>query len=49
MRVAIVGTGISGLVAAYLLGNDHEVSVFVYDSYVGGHTNTVDVPLSNGT
>jgi uncharacterized protein len=49
MRVAIVGTGISGLVTAYLLANDHEVSVFESDNYVGGHTNTVDVPLSNGT
>ncbi len=51
MRIAIVGTGISGLVCAHLLDPDHDVTVFEAGSYVGGHTNTVDVevPGPDGT
>jgi predicted NAD/FAD-binding protein len=45
MKIAIVGTGISGMVAAYLLHRDHEITVFEAADYVGGHTNTVDVTL----
>ncbi|MGD9326930.1 MAG: FAD-dependent oxidoreductase [Desulfobacterales bacterium] len=48
MRIAIIGTGISGLTAAYLLSEDHEVVVFEANDYVGGHTNTVDVALNGG-
>jgi predicted NAD/FAD-binding protein len=43
MRIAIVGSGISGLVAASRLHRGHEITVFEAGSYVGGHTNTVDV------
>ena len=43
MRIAIVGSGISGLVSAYLLNDDHEVTVFEANDYIGGHTNTIDV------
>lgn len=43
MRIAIVGSGISGLTAAWLLRHDHEVTVFEANAYVGGHANTVDV------
>ncbi len=45
MKIAIVGSGVSGLVAAYLLGREHEVSVFESNTYAGGHTHTVDVEL----
>jgi len=41
MRVAIVGAGISGLGAAYLLSREHDVHVFERAAYAGGHTNTV--------
>jgi predicted NAD/FAD-binding protein len=41
MRIAIVGTGISGLGAAYVLAPAHEVELFERDGRVGGHTNTV--------
>lgn len=43
MKVAIVGTGIAGNVAAYKLRDEHEITVFEAGNYVGGHTNTVDV------
>ncbi|MCA9080714.1 MAG: FAD-dependent oxidoreductase [Planctomycetaceae bacterium] len=43
MRIAVVGSGISGLVATYLLQRHHEVFVFEANDYVGGHTNTVRV------
>jgi predicted NAD/FAD-binding protein len=45
MRIAIVGAGISGLVAAYRLGRRHDVTLFEAADYPGGHTNTVDVEL----
>lgn len=43
MKIAIIGSGISGLVSAYLLHGDHEVTVFEANDYIGGHTHTVDV------
>lgn len=43
MRVAIIGTGIAGNVAAYKLRDQHDITVYEAATYVGGHTNTVDV------
>ena len=43
MRVAIIGSGISGMVAASRLHLHHEVTVFEAGAHVGGHTNTIDV------
>jgi predicted NAD/FAD-binding protein len=40
MRIAVIGTGVSGLVAAYLLGREHDLTVFEAQSHVGGHTLT---------
>lgn len=48
MKIAIVGAGISGMVAAYLLSRRHEVTVFEANDYIGGHTHTIPV-RSNGT
>jgi predicted NAD/FAD-binding protein len=45
MKIAIIGAGISGNLAAYRLAPDHEITVFEADSRVGGHTNTIDVRL----
>ncbi|WP_299797105.1 NAD(P)/FAD-dependent oxidoreductase [uncultured Shewanella sp.] len=42
-QIAIIGTGISGLTAAYLLNKDHNVNVFEKNDYIGGHTATVDI------
>ena len=41
MRIAIIGSGISGLLTARLLATDHDIQVFEANNYVGGHTNTV--------
>ena len=48
-RVAIIGSGISGLTAAYRLYNDVEVTVFEQNDWIGGHTHTVDVTLDDQT
>lgn len=45
MKIAVVGTGIAGNVAAWKLAQEHEVTVFEADTRIGGHTNTVDVEL----
>ncbi len=42
-RVAIVGSGVAGLVCAHVLGPHHDVTVFEADGRLGGHSNTVDV------
>jgi predicted NAD/FAD-binding protein len=49
MKIAVVGSGISGLAAAWLLGNRHRVTLFEASAYAGGHTNTVDVTLDGVT
>jgi predicted NAD/FAD-binding protein len=43
MRIAIVGAGVSGLLAAHLLAREHEIIVYEAGSYAGGHTNTIRV------
>jgi predicted NAD/FAD-binding protein len=42
-KIAIVGTGISGLGSAYLLNPDHEITVYEKASRLGGHSRTVTV------
>ncbi len=43
MRIAVIGTGIAGNVAAYHLSREHEVTVFEAGGHVGGHTHTHEV------
>jgi predicted NAD/FAD-binding protein len=43
MRIAVIGSGISGMVAAYHLSRGHDVTVYESGPHIGGHTNTVDV------
>ena len=45
MKIAVIGGGISGLVAAYRLCSEHDITVFEANDYIGGHTNTVEVEL----
>lgn len=45
-KIAIVGTGIAGLTAAWLLHRQHDITVFEAADRVGGHTATVDVSLA---
>ncbi len=47
--VAVIGGGVSGLTAAYLLAKSHHVTLFEADERIGGHAHTHDVPLSDGT
>jgi predicted NAD/FAD-binding protein len=45
-RVAVIGSGISGLAAAWLLSRRCDVTLFERESYIGGHSNTVEVPAA---
>lgn len=48
-RIAVVGSGIAGLSAAWLLARTHTVTLFEANDYLGGHTHTVDVTLDGIT
>jgi predicted NAD/FAD-binding protein len=49
MNIAIIGGGVSGMLTAYLLCSDHEVTVFEANDYIGGHTHTVPVSCNGQT
>ncbi|MFP4062430.1 MAG: NAD(P)/FAD-dependent oxidoreductase, partial [Halochromatium sp.] len=42
-QIAVIGSGIAGLAAAWLLGRQHQVTLIEKNDYVGGHTHTIDV------
>jgi len=48
-KIAVIGAGISGLASAYFLARRHDVVLYEAGSYIGGHTNTVDVTLEGRT
>ncbi|MBL8114201.1 MAG: FAD-dependent oxidoreductase [Acidobacteria bacterium] len=49
LRIAIAGSGISGLAAGWLLSRRHTVTLYEADSRLGGHTHTHDVATPEGT
>jgi uncharacterized protein len=49
MRIAVIGTSIAGMVAAYLLAPDHDLTVFEANDYIGGHTNTAAAAVGGRT
>ncbi|MCA1971884.1 MAG: FAD-dependent oxidoreductase [Caenispirillum sp.] len=48
LRVAVIGSGVSGLSCAWLLSQGHEVTVYEKNERLGGHSNTVVVPTPEG-
>lgn len=49
MKLGIIGAGISGLTAAYVLHKDFDITVFEANEHIGGHTHTVDVKTAEGS
>ena len=49
MKIAIIGSGIAGNVAAYHLRREHDITVFEAASHVGGHTHTHDIEHEDQT
>lgn len=47
-RIAIIGSGVSGLTCAHYLIDQHDVTIFEANDYIGGHVNTIDVELQDG-
>jgi predicted NAD/FAD-binding protein len=44
LKVAVIGTGISGMSAAWLISQRHSVTVYERDERLGGHSHTVNAP-----
>jgi predicted NAD/FAD-binding protein len=47
MKIAVIGSGISGMASAYYLSKQHEVHLFESSDRLGGHTNTIDLTLNS--
>ena len=48
MKIAVVGSGISGLSAAHFLSKQHKVDLFEKENHFGGHSYTIDIPTQDG-
>lgn len=48
-RIAVIGAGVSGLTAAWLLAEEHNVEIFEAGDYAGGHTNTEQIETGGRT
>ena len=46
LRIAVIGSGIAGLSAALMLGQRHDVTIYEKAGRLGGHSNTIDVPVA---
>ncbi|MGA2551872.1 MAG: FAD-dependent oxidoreductase [Burkholderiaceae bacterium] len=49
MKIAVIGSGISGLACAWRLSTEHEVTLYESQGYLGGHTHTVDATVDGTT
>ena len=47
LKIAIVGTGISGLTSAYILNKRHDITIYEKNNYIGGHTHTHKIKDKN--
>ena len=48
LNIAVIGSGIAGMSAAWLLSKAHDITVYEKAGRIGGHSNTVDVPTAQG-
>jgi len=46
-KIAVIGTGIAGNVAAYHLSKQHDITVYEANDYIGGHTHTHDISIGD--
>ncbi len=49
LNIAVIGSGIAGMSAAWLLHRHHEITVYEKNDRIGGHSNTVEVPTEQGS
>lgn len=49
LKIAVIGSGVSGLSASWLLSRAHDVTLLEQGDYAGGHSNTVDAPGPDGS
>jgi len=49
LKIAIIGSGISGLTSAYILNKKHDITIYEKNDYIGGHTHTHKIPENNTT
>ena len=47
MKIAVIGSGISGLSSAYFLSKKHKVDLFEKEDHFGGHAHTIDINYDN--
>ena len=47
MKIAVIGSGISGLSSAYYLSKKHKVDLFEKEDHFGGHAHTIDIDYGN--
>lgn len=47
MKIAIIGSGVSGLTAAHALHKQHDITVYEAGNHIGGHVNTIDLEIEN--
>jgi len=47
LKIAIIGSGISGLTSAYILNKKHDITIYEKNDYIGGHTHTHEIPENN--